>query len=167
MALFFGGAERPFADPVSHLGREAGDRWGAAVAVVAAAHPSAFMDELPPGPPSLHVLVILGEVGDPRAVDVLLAHVRNRDWLVRYNVVAALRRHSGERALAGVEAALDDEEPVVRRKRSARSRRRSPSGRCSCTHASWSTRSSPRCCGRTSMAACAGCVARGAQSRRP
>jgi hypothetical protein len=112
--VYFGRPARPFADPVAHLGREAGDRWGAALAVVGAAHPASFMDLFPAGSPSLQLLAVLGEVNDPRAVDLLLAHVRDRDWLVRYNAVAALRRQPCERARAGIEAALKDEEPVVR-----------------------------------------------------
>jgi hypothetical protein len=87
--LYFGTAGAPFADPTDGLGRDGVDRWTSALAVVAAAQPRAFMDEIAGREPSLAILGILGDVDDARAAAVLAAHVRHADWLVRYNVVRA------------------------------------------------------------------------------
>jgi HEAT repeat protein len=112
--LWFGTGGAPFADPTDGLGRDASDRWVSALAVVAEAQPRAFMDEIAGREPSLAIFVILGDVDDPRAAAVLVAHVRDADWLVRYNVVRALSRRTEARSREALEVALGDDEVIVR-----------------------------------------------------
>jgi HEAT repeat protein len=112
--LYFGTAGAPFADPTDGLGKDGVDRWTSALAVVAAAQPRAFMDEIADREPSLAILVILGDVDDARAAAMLAAHVRDADWLVRCNVARALGRRADARSREALEVALGDEELIVR-----------------------------------------------------
>lgn len=112
--LYFTTNAGPFDDPASDLGREQVDRWSAALAIVAAAQPRVFMDLMAGRDTPLEVIAMLGEVGDERAVDILIARATDLDYLVRYNAVQSLARRRDERSRAALENAVRDESAVIR-----------------------------------------------------
>ena len=93
VSLAFGEESEPFDNPICGVdGRDAVDRWSAALSVVAAAAPSAFLDAIADKEMDVGLLAILGGVDDPRATAILCEHVADEDWLCRYNSVSALDR---------------------------------------------------------------------------
>lgn len=115
VSLAFGEESEPFGDPIPDVdGRDASDRWSAALSVVAAAAPAAFMDAIAGQEMNVTLLSILGGVADPRATAILCQHVADSDWLRRYNSVSALGRRSDPAARPCIERALSDPHLVVR-----------------------------------------------------
>ena len=115
LSLWFGDAREPFDSPIPDVaGREAADRWSAALSVVAVAAPSAFIEGITGKDLSLPMLAILGDVDDPRATTILCAHVDDEKWLSRYNAVAALRRRNDTASWPCIERALSDPSLVIR-----------------------------------------------------
>lgn len=113
--VWFGRAAEPFDNPIPEVpDREAIDRWVSAIAIVAVAAPSAFIDAISGEEISLMLLAILGDIDDPRATTILCEHVDDEDWLVRCNAVTSLRRRDDLAARAGIESALKDPNLVVR-----------------------------------------------------
>ncbi len=105
----------PFDNPIPDVdGRDASDRWSAALSVVAVAAPSAFMDAIAGKEMNVTLLSILGGVDDPRATAILCQHVADKDWLCRYNSVSALGRCNDAAARPCIERALSDPHLVVR-----------------------------------------------------
>lgn len=115
LSVWFGDAHEPIGNPIPDVsGREAADRWSAALSVVAVAAPSAFIDGITGKDLSLPLLAILAEVDDPRATTILCEHVQDEEWLSRYNAVAALRRRNDPASRPCIERALGDLNLVVR-----------------------------------------------------
>ena len=115
VSLAFGEEFEPFDNPICGVdGRDAVDRWSAALSVVAAAAPSAFLDAIVGKEMNVGLLSILGAVDDPRATAILCQHVADEDWLRRYNSVSALGRRGDAAARPCVERALGDPHLVVR-----------------------------------------------------
>lgn len=95
-------------------GRERGDRWSAALAVVAAAEPAAYVDTIADRSLGVLELSVLGGVHDPRTAGILCRHLDADDWLVRLHAVRSLRRLGDEQGRPCIERALDDPDPSVR-----------------------------------------------------
>src|SRR5262245_27781203 len=115
VSLAFGEESEPFDNPIPDVdGRDAIDRWSAALSVVAVAAPSAFMDAICGKEMNVALLSILGGVGDPRATAILCQHVADEDWLRRYNSVSALGRRDDAAARPCIERALGDPHLAVR-----------------------------------------------------
>jgi len=115
LSLWFGDTHEPFDNPIPDVsGREAVDRWSAALSVVATAAPSAFIDGIADKDLSLPMLAILGDVDDPRATTILCEHVADENWLSRYNAVSSLRRRNDPVSRPCIERALGDPNLVVR-----------------------------------------------------
>jgi HEAT repeat protein len=115
VSLAFGEESEPFDNPIPHVdGRDAIDRWSAALSVVAVAAPSAFMDAIAGKEMNVALLSILGGVDDPRATAILCQHVADEDWLRRCNSVSALGRRNGAAPRPCIERALSDSHLVVR-----------------------------------------------------
>lgn len=90
VGLCFAEQSEPFDNPIPDVsGRDAVDRWSAALSVIAVAAPSTFMDAIAGKEMNVTLLAILGGVDDPRATAILCQHVRDEDWLRRYNAVSA------------------------------------------------------------------------------
>jgi HEAT repeat protein len=106
--------DAPFPAISGIAGRDAVDRWSAALSIVAQAAPAAFIDRIAGRTISRTILAILGDVDDARAVDILGQHLHDTDWLSRYNAVTALERRPEPSARDYVEAGLDDPNLVVR-----------------------------------------------------
>ena len=51
----------------------------------------------------------LGELGDPRAVELLIPFANNEDWQIRYRLVQALGRLGGEQAQTILQQLANDE----------------------------------------------------------
>jgi HEAT repeat protein len=96
------------------LATEPTDGVTGALSLVAAAAPTAFMDAIADKEMSRTLLMILGDVDDPRATVVLSQHLDDQDWISRYHAVNSLVRQSGERSRADVERALADQNLLVR-----------------------------------------------------
>jgi HEAT repeat protein len=115
LGLWYGTAADPPPNPIPEVSsRDAVDRWSSALAIVASAAPSAFVDGIAEVDMSTTLLAILGDVDDPRAIPTLAEHVADADWLTRYNAVSSLGRQHDRVALPVLEHALDDENLVVR-----------------------------------------------------
>src|SRR5262249_40604397 len=115
VSLAYGEESEPFDNPIPDVdGRDAIDRWSAALSVVAVAAPSAFMDAICCKEMNVALLSILGDVGDPRATAILCQHVADEDWLRRYNALRALGRRDDAAARPCIERALGDPHLVVR-----------------------------------------------------
>ena len=115
LGIWFGDTREPFGNPIPDVsGREAADRWSAALSVVAVAAPAAFIDGITGKDLSLPMLAILADVDDPRATTILCAHVGDENWLSRYNAVASLRRRNAAASRPCIERALGDANLVVR-----------------------------------------------------
>lgn len=115
LSLTFGEESAPFDNPNPDVdGRDAIDRWSAALSVVAVAAPSAFMDGITGKEMNVTLLSILGDVDDPRATAILCQHVADEDWLRRYNSVSALGQRNDAAARPCIERALSDPHMVVR-----------------------------------------------------
>jgi len=115
LGLWFGDMHEPFDNPIPDVsGREAIDRWSSALSVVAAAAPSAFINGITGKDVSVTLLAILGDVGDPRATTILCEHVKDEDWLSRYNAVRSLGRRTDAGSRQCIERALGDPNLVVR-----------------------------------------------------
>ncbi len=114
LAWWFGPAtsDRPAALGVPD--RELADRWLEAIAVLGCAHPSVFMDALAGTTHLRHVVDVLGQVDDRRAVDALVRFATDDDWLTRRSAVRGLAHHDTPPVRAVLDAALADVEPVVR-----------------------------------------------------
>jgi len=113
--IWYGRATEPFENPISDVrDREAIDRWASAIAITAVEVPSAFIEAIADLDVSTMLLAILGDVSDPRAVDILCRHLADDDWLSRCSAVASLGRRSEDAARAGIEKALADPNLVVR-----------------------------------------------------
>ncbi|MBV1850727.1 HEAT repeat domain-containing protein [Catellatospora tritici] len=110
--LYYGGGDGHIAPGVRDRSR--GDAWSSALWVAATMDPAQYLARLPRKISTTH-LVILGDVDDPRAVEILCEHSGHRDYLHRCNAVRSLAKHHDvPRARAAVLAALKDHEPVVR-----------------------------------------------------
>ena len=115
LGLWYGTATDPLPNPIPEVSsRDAIDRWSSALAIVASAAPSAFVDGIADLDMSTTLLAILGDVDDPRAITTLADHIADDDWLTRYNAVASLGRRSDPAARPFIEPALADENLVVR-----------------------------------------------------
>jgi HEAT repeat protein len=115
VSLAFGEESESFDNPIPEVdGRDAIDRWSAALSVVAVAAPSAFMDGIADKEMNVTLLSILGGVDDPRATAILCQYVADEDWLRRYNSVSALGRGNDAAARPCIERALSDPHLVVR-----------------------------------------------------
>jgi len=115
VSLAFGEESEPFDNPIPEVdGRDAIDRWSAALSVVAVAAPSAFMDAITGKEMDVVLLSILGGVDDPRATAILCQHVADEDWLRRYNSVSALGRRNDAAARPCIDRAAGDPHLVVR-----------------------------------------------------
>lgn len=116
LGLWYGGtAADPLPNPIPEVSsRDAIDRWSSALAIVASAAPSAFVDGIADLDMSTTLLAILGDVEDPRAISTLAPHIADEDWLTRYNAVSSLGRQNDPAARPFIERALGDENLVVR-----------------------------------------------------
>ncbi len=115
LGLWYGTAADPLPNPIPDVSsRDAVDRWSSALAIVASAAPSAFVDGIADVDMSTTLLAILGDVDDPRAIPTLGEHIADADWLTRYNAVSSLGRRNDPAARPFIERALEDEELVVR-----------------------------------------------------
>jgi HEAT repeat protein len=115
LGLWYGTAADPLPNPIPEVSsRDAIDRWSSALAIVASAAPSAFVDGIADLDMSTTLLAILGDVDDPRAVTTLAEHIADEDWLTRYNAVSSLGRRDDPAARGFLEPALTDENLVVR-----------------------------------------------------
>jgi len=117
--IAFGRSSLPFHWPDLGPGydqRASGEIFSSALHLLGATHPKAYMDRIG----RIKVLDIvsiaptLADVDDPRATAMLLSHVRDEDFISRYNVVVALGRKDEEAAHEALEAALGDPDRVVR-----------------------------------------------------
>ena len=89
LGLWYGTATDPLPNPIPEVSsRDAIDRWSSALAIVASAAPSAFVDGIADLDMSTTLLAILGDVDDPRAITTLAEHIADEDWLTRYNAVS-------------------------------------------------------------------------------
>jgi HEAT repeat protein len=115
LELWYGRAVAPLPNPIPDVGdRAAIDRWSSALAIVASAAPSAFVDGIADLDMSTTLLAILGDVADPRAISTLAQHIDDEDWLTRCNAVSSLGRQNDPAARPAIERALGDENLVVR-----------------------------------------------------
>lgn len=113
--VWYGHAAAPFDNPIADIPDiEVIDRWAAAIAITAAAAPSAFIDAIADVDLSTVMLAILGDIPDPRATQILCLHLDDDDWLSRCSAVASLGRRTDEAARPGIEKALADANLVVR-----------------------------------------------------
>ncbi|GAA1416285.1 HEAT repeat domain-containing protein [Catellatospora coxensis] len=94
-------------------GRELVDCWSAALHIAASVAPEEFLAQLPSRVGTTEIL-ILGDVDDPRATQILCEQARHKDFLHRVNAVRALAKHSGPASREAVEQALADKNLVVR-----------------------------------------------------
>jgi HEAT repeat protein len=115
LGLWYGTTADPLPNPIPEVSsRDAVDRWSSALAIVASAAPSAFVDGIADLNMSTTLLAILGDVDDPRAIPTLGQHIDDEDWLTRYNAVSSLGRQSDPAARPFIDRALGDEDLVVR-----------------------------------------------------
>ncbi|HEY6279534.1 MAG TPA: HEAT repeat domain-containing protein [Streptosporangiaceae bacterium] len=115
VSLAFGEQSEPFSNPIPDVdSRVAIDRWTAALSVVAAASPVAFMDAIDDRQLNTALLSILGVIDDPRATAILCQHIADQDWLRRCNAVSALGRRNDPASRPCIERALSDPHLVVR-----------------------------------------------------
>lgn len=115
LGLWYGTATEPLPNPIPEVAsRDAVDRWSSALAIVASAAPTAFVDGIADLDMSTTLLAILGDVDDPRAISTLAEHVADADWLTRFNAVSSLGRQQDPAARPVIERALGDENLVVR-----------------------------------------------------
>jgi len=63
---------------------------------------------------SLTLLAILGDIDDPRATTILCEHIKDEEWLSRWNAVGSLGRRNDATSRQCIERALDDPHLVVR-----------------------------------------------------
>jgi HEAT repeat protein len=115
LGLWYGTAADPLPNPIPEVSsRDAVDRWSSALAIVASAAPSAFVDGIADLGMSTTLLAILGDVADPRAIPTLAQHIDDEDWLTRYNAVSSLGRQNDPAARPFIDRALADDDLVVR-----------------------------------------------------
>ncbi|MDI1461015.1 HEAT repeat domain-containing protein [Catellatospora sp. KI3] len=94
-------------------GRELVDGWSAALHVAATLAPEEFLARLP-GRVGTTEIVILGDIDDSRATDILREQAEHEDFLHRVNAVRALAKHTAPESREAVEKVLADQDLVVR-----------------------------------------------------
>ncbi len=100
------------AELVAELKRESIDCWSHAIASVAWANPALYVDQLT----ELDTLdvVILGDIDDPRVVEILAGALDSDEWLIRYHAVRSLAKRPEPEARQHIQRALTDPEELIR-----------------------------------------------------
>jgi len=95
-------------------GRDAIDQWTAAVAILAESAPEAYIEYASGRTLDSTEVSILGGVRHPGATEILCREAVNSDWGIRYNAIRSLIRGADPAGRDCIEAALADENVVVR-----------------------------------------------------
>ncbi len=100
------------AELISGLGRESVDCWAHAISSVAWANPGLYVDQLT----ELRTLdiVILGDIDDPRVVEILSEALDSDEWLIRYHAVRSLAKRPEPEACQHIQRGLTDQEELIR-----------------------------------------------------
>ncbi len=111
--LWFGRAKLSVPGPRGS-GRDLADQWTECLSLLARTSPEAFVKGLAGRTLGTTEVSVLGGCRCESAIRLLCDHVRHPDWLVRYNVIRSLVRLGDSAGRACIEAALADNNLVVR-----------------------------------------------------